>query len=115
MLEINLLGNLLNDPLVEKPSEARKRAAKAQTRQITMCGCEKHPVNPKKDVYMQHNHWLAQQHSKVESSRSDLYSVKAIGGSVEKYQPTYDFSGEEFEVTTEQMRIVNDREKKETN
>ena len=139
MMKINLLDNLIADPLVSKPDKQKStsyweeylakstivdpyvedKKLKATKRKITMCGCEKHPVNPKKDVYMQHNHWLAQQHPKVEYDierwSSDLYSVKAIGASIEKPQLTYDFSGEEFEVTTEQMRIVNDREKKETN
>jgi len=124
MMKINLLGNLL-DPLVEKPSKEKatphweefvanspiidpyvedKKDKSARKRKITMCGCGNHPVNPKKDIYKQHNHWMAQQHLKTESHNSNLYGVKSIGTNIKKYVPTYDFSGEEFEITAEEIR-----------
>ena len=132
MMKINLLDNLLADPLVSKPDNqnptpyweeylarstivdpyVEDKKFKATKRKITMCGCNKHPVNPKKDIYQQHNHWMAQQHPKTESRNSDLHSVKVVGASIKKFKLTYDFSGEELEVTTEQMRYVRDKEKK---
>tara|TARA_Y100000034_G_C6903237_1_gene418382 strand:+ start:1033 stop:1386 length:354 start_codon:yes stop_codon:yes gene_type:complete len=113
MIKINLLDNLLADPLVSSPPkpeiQARWAAMLADTettqkRKITMCGCGNHPVNPKKDIYRQHNHWMAQQHPKTERRNSDLYGVVGIGASIKKYVPTYDFSGEEFETTAEELR-----------
>ena len=72
---INLIGNsgIPSGPLIESPKESQAR----RKRSITMCGCGNHPVNPKKDVYKQHNHWLAQQHPKAENNFSKLHGIKS--------------------------------------
>jgi hypothetical protein len=75
-------------------------------RKITMCGCGNHPVNTKKDVYMQHNNWVMQFHPKMENGRSSLQTIRGL--TKESYQPLYDFSGDEFEVTTREMREFED-------
>ena len=99
MMKINLLGKPSN-PLVSKPDKEKAKKywkvvgfidpsivlsdppkpKKSQDpkRKITMCGCGKHPVNPKKDVYKQHNHWLAQQHPKTEHNFSKLQGMKSF-------------------------------------
>jgi len=124
MMKINLLDNLLADPLVNKPDKEQSKKyweeylarstivdpyvedkkRKAEKRKITMCGCDKHPVNPKKDIYMQHNHWMAQQFERVESKTSGLHGVKAVGASIPKPKLSYDFSGEDFELSPEEIR-----------
>jgi len=119
MIKINLLDNLLADPLVVAPSAekiqdrwaqmvAEKKPENTVKRKITMCGCGNHPVNPKKDVYTQHNHWMAQQFPKTESRRSNLYGVKGLDEPSKKYTSTYDFSGEEFEMSSAELRQFND-------
>ena len=86
-MKINLLDNLIPNPLVEKPDwekiqsrwqDMENKKGKPAKRKITMCGCGKHPVNPKKDVYKQHNHWLAQQHPKTENNFSKLQGMKSF-------------------------------------
>jgi len=72
-----------------------------------MCGCGNHPINPRKDPYMQHNKWAAQFHSKMESGRTDIRNIKGIGVSEPVIKPTYDFSGDEFEITPEELRKFN--------
>ena len=121
MNKINLIGNLITDPFIIEPKSAKvkhrdawppppmKKPKKAKKKEIeiktiVMCGCGNHPINPNKDPYMQHNNWAAQMHPHDESGRSDIRRVKGIGASVPKPNPTYDFSGEEFEVTNEEMR-----------
>ena len=122
MIKINLLDNLLADPLVVAPSAQKiqdrwaqmleeKKLKATRKRKITMCGCGNHPVNPNKDVYKQHNHWMAQQKPKMESKKSDLYGTKGIGASIKKYVPVYDFSGDEFEMSNTELRKFNERKK----
>ena len=121
MMKVNLLGNL--GPITQKPSVAKKKMMKKphkkqipddeevtqpEIRTIHWCGCGNHPINPKKDPYMQHNKWAAQFHPKVESSRTDIRGVKGIGFSEKTpAKPSYDFSGEEFEVTNDDLRKFN--------
>ena len=80
MIEINLLDNLLPHPIIDNPNwekiQYRWKEMEKKKRKITMCGCGNHPVNPKKDVYKQHNHWLAQQHPKTENTFSKLHGIK---------------------------------------
>jgi hypothetical protein len=68
-----------------------------------MCGCGNHPINPKKDVYKQHNNWAAQFHRGMESGRTDIRSVKGVDRP-QTPKPTYDFSGDEFEVGNDELR-----------
>jgi len=128
MMKVNLLGNL--GPVTQKPSAAKKRMMKKslkkdikhqkqtpdddeevtqpEIRTIHWCGCGNHPINPKKDPYKQHNNWAAQFHPKVESSRTDIRGIKGIGFSEKTpAKPTYDFSGDEFEVTNNELRKFN--------
>ena len=110
---INLIGNM--GPLVEEPKIAKqklnkqssKKNKKPEIKTIIMCGCGNHPINPKKDPYMQHNKWLAQFHPITENGRTDVRAVKGIKAAPKTNTPTYDFSGEEFEVSNEQLRKVN--------
>ena len=122
MNKINLMDNLIADPFTIEPKTAKvkhrdawpppsmKKAKKAKKKEpeiktIVMCGCGNHPINPNKDPYMQHNNWAAQFHPKMESSRTDIRGIKSVGFSEKTpTQPSYDFSGEEFEVTNEEMR-----------
>mgnify|MGYP003643969123 CR=1 FL=1 len=116
MNKINLMDNLITDPFTIDPKEARKKSRKKswpskktkkepEIKTIVMCGCGNHPINPKKDPYKQHNNWASQFHPKVESSRTDIRGIKGVGYSA-KTPPknSYDVSGEEFEVTNEEMR-----------
>jgi len=127
MMKINLLGNL--GPITQRPSVAKKRMMKKshkkdtkhqeqtpddeevtqpEIRTIHWCGCGNHPINPKKDPYMQHNNWAAQFHPKMESSRTDIRGIKGIGFTEKTPAKfTYDFSGEEFEVTNDDLRKFN--------
>ena len=124
MNKINLMGNLITDPFTIEPKTAKTKHRDAwppppmdkvektkkeekEIKTIVMCGCGNHPINPKKDPYMQHNKWAAQFHPKTESGRSDILNIKGIGKSPSKPNPTYDFSGDEFEVTMEEMRKVS--------
>jgi hypothetical protein len=122
MNKINLLGNLMSDPFTIEPKEAKiKRRGswpskktsekKPETKTIVMCSCENHPVNPRKDIYKQHNHWVAQQDFKLESNNTRLQGIKGIGISAQKpYVPTYDFSGEDFETDWNEIRKVNSKD-----
>ena len=115
MNKINLMDNLIADPFTIDPKEARRKSRKSwpskktkkepEIKTIVMCGCGNHPINPKKDPYKQHNNWASQFHPKVESSRTDIRGIKGVGYSA-KTPPknSYDVSGEEFEVTNEEMR-----------
>ena len=82
---------------------------KTEIKTIVMCGCGNHPINPKKDPYKQHNNWAAQFHPYDESGRSDIRNVKGVVPKPQKPNPTYDFSGDEFEITSEQLRGFNDK------
>jgi hypothetical protein len=116
MNKINLMDNLIADPFTIDPKEARKKSRKSwpskktkkeepEIKTIVMCGCGNHPINPKKDPYKQHNNWASQFHPKVESSRTDIRGIKGVGYSAKTpAKNSYDFSGEEFEVTNEEMR-----------
>ena len=126
MNKINLIGNLITDPFTIEPKDAKvkhrdawppppmKNKKKAKNKEpeiktIVMCGCGNHPINPKKDPYKQHNNWAAQFHPHDESGRSDIRNVKGVIPKPQKPNPTYDFSGDEFEVTLEQLRGFNDK------
>ena len=99
----------LHDQEGKNKEKVEEKELEIQT--IIMCGCGNHPINPKKDPYKQHNIWAAQFHPKQESGRTDIRSVKGIGSSQNKYKPSYDFSGEEFEVTPAEMRKLNENKK----
>jgi hypothetical protein len=110
---INLLGNL--GPIhdgdgANKGDEAKEIGEEEETepeiRTIVMCGCGNHPINPKKDVYKQHNNWAAQFHRGLESGRTDIRGIKGIDRPPIP-KPTYDFSGDEFELTADEMRKFN--------
>ena len=126
MNKINLMDNLIADPFTIEPKNAKvkhrdawppppmKNKKKAKKKEpeiktIVMCGCGNHPINPKKDPYKQHNNWAAQMHPHDESGRSDIRNVKGVIPKPQKPNPTYDFSGDEFEVTLEQLRGFNDK------
>jgi hypothetical protein len=104
---INLLGNM--GPAEKEPQVAEQKEDKEEIviRTITWCGCGNHPINPKKDRYKQHNIWMAQFHPFDENGQSDIRRVKGIGASKRKPKPTYDFSGEEFEVTNAELYKYN--------
>lgn len=82
MMQINLLDNLIPDPLVQNPDwqkiQSRWEDMENKKRKITMCGCGNHPVNTKKDVYMQHNNWVMQFHPDMESGKTDVRKIKGI-------------------------------------
>jgi len=108
---INLLGNLgpLHDDEgsnKEQEAEEDREVTEPEIRTIVMCGCGNHPINPKKDVYKQHNNWAAQFHRGMESGRTDIRGVKGIDRP-QTPKPTYDFSGDEFEMTADEMRKFN--------
>ena len=125
MNKINLIGNLITYPFTIEPKSAKVKHRDAwppppmkrpktkkkepEIKTIVMCGCGNHPINPKKDPYMQHNNWAAQFHPKTESGRSDIRHIKGVRPRSDKYTPTYDFSGDEFEVTSTEMRELNDK------
>ena len=106
MIKINLLDNLI-DPLVVKPSkekiqqhwqdqiiptkivdphaEGTIQKIGVKKHKITWCSCKKHPVNPHKDIYNQHNHWLRQQlGGPVETFNSQIDNATPIGVSHQK-------------------------------
>tara|TARA_R110000824_G_scaffold208497_1_gene394338 strand:+ start:198 stop:557 length:360 start_codon:yes stop_codon:yes gene_type:complete len=112
---VNLLGNLgpIHDDVgankteeAKEDEEAEEEKAEPEIRTIVMCGCGNHPVNPRKDVYEQHNNWAAQFHSGMESVRTGIRGIRGIG-KPSSSKPTYDFSGEDFEVTAEEVRKFN--------
>ena len=126
-IKIDLLGNL--GPVTVKPSAGKKKAMKKslkktkredeidsseektdpEIRTIHWCGCGNHPINPKKDPYKQHNKWAAQFHPKTESGRTDIRTIKGTGFSKKTpAKPTYDFSGDDFEVTNSELRKFKD-------
>jgi len=103
----NLLGNMDSSP--SEPSEPEETQDKEETtepeiRTVTWCGCGNHTINSNKDPYKQHNDWMAQFHPHDESGRTDIRRVKGVGISKSRAKPTYDFSGEEFEVTNDVLR-----------
>jgi len=109
---INLIGNL--GPLTTKPRVAKKKAltrtskvnkqkTEPEIKTITWCGCGNHPINPKKDPYMQHNKWMAQFHPQTESARTDIRGVEGVKKS-HPCVPTCDFSGEEYEITNQELQ-----------
>jgi hypothetical protein len=110
MIKINLLDNLIPEPLVQKPDwqkiQIRWKEMENKKRKITMCGCGNHPVNIKKDVYMQHNNWVMQFHPKMESGRTNLHQIKGLNK--EPCELQYDFSGEEHEITSTELREFGD-------
>ena len=107
MMKINLLDNFVADPIVESPSEAKKRFMSRKWN-VSWCSCGKHPVNPNKDVYVQHNLWVRQQMNPVETGGSQLHHVQGIGASIPKYELSYDFSGDEFEMNNTELRRFNE-------
>jgi hypothetical protein len=114
MNKINLMNNLIIDPFAIDPKEARKKTRKfwpskktkkeePEIKTIVMCGCGNHSINPMKDPYIQHNKWVTQFHRGIESGVTNIQNIKGIE-KVSTPKPTYDFSGEEFEVTPEELR-----------
>lgn len=120
MNKVNLMDKLIADPFTIEPWEAKSKNRKVwktiknkprrKKREIVtrvMCGCGNHPINPKKDPYTQHNKWAAQFHPGKESGRTDIRNVKGVGVSADQIKPTYDFSGEEFEMSDAELRKFN--------
>jgi len=120
MNKINLMDKLIADPFTIEPREAKlknRKAWKTTKKKVTrkkreivtrvMCGCGNHPINPKKDPYTQHNKWAAQFHPGKESGRTDIRNVKGIGASAPQLKPTYDFSGDDFEMSPEELRKIS--------
>jgi len=69
---INLLGNLgpIHDPAgtnKKDTDDTEEEKTEPEIKTIVMCGCGNHPINPRKDVYKQHNNWAAQFHRGMES------------------------------------------------
>ena len=52
---------------------------------------------------------MVQQRNRVEEGDSKLRGVKGIGASIKKFEPTYDFSGEEFEMSPEELRKTKNK------
>ena len=106
----NLLGNMGPVPDKETEEESEEETAQdeektePEIRTIVWCGCGNHTINPKKDPYKQHNMWAAEHHPLDEDGLSDIRKVKGIGASKKAPKPTYDFSGDEFEVTNDILR-----------
>jgi len=109
---INLLDNLgpIHDPTGtnKEDTDEEEEKEEPEIRTIVMCGCRNHPINPKKDVYKQHNNWAAQFHRGMESGRTDIRNIKGIGKPITA-KPTYDLSGDEFEITADEVRKFNDK------
>tara|TARA_Y100001938_G_scaffold140892_1_gene209799 strand:+ start:246 stop:587 length:342 start_codon:yes stop_codon:yes gene_type:complete len=86
---------------------------------LVMCGCGNHMINTNKDPYTQHNQWIEGElepelASSIESPRSFLEKTKGINISAPKPDPSYDFSGEEFEVPLADLRNARKHDKGET-
>jgi hypothetical protein len=73
---------------------------------LVMCGCKNHFIDSRHDPYEEHNKWVKAEGRKIEGGGSNLNNVRGIGVSEPKHKPTYDFSGDEFEVTNEELRKV---------
>ena len=74
---------------------------------LIMCGCGNHLIDSTKDPYKEHNDWIENDEvRKVESGTSALHNLKGIGVSAPKISHSYDFSGEEFEVTNRELKEV---------
>ena len=73
---------------------------------LVMCGCKNHFIDSRKDPYEEHNNWVEGAARKIESAGSHLNHVRGTGVSAPKLKPSYDFSGEEFEVTNDVLRKV---------
>ena len=72
-----------------------------------LCGCGKHVIDSREDVYKQHNEWIDSFSKKVESSDSRLQNVKGVVSTrPKKIKLSYDFSGDEFEVDPSEIRKV---------
>jgi hypothetical protein len=89
MNKINLIGNLITDPFTIEPRKAKVKNRKAwkpkikekKKREITtmvMCGCGNHPINPKKDPYMQHNKWAAQFHPEERKRDEQIFDMLKV-------------------------------------
>jgi hypothetical protein len=48
----------------------------------------------------------------VEQEQSQLQDATPIGASIKKFEPTYDFSGEDLEMSPEELRKVRDDQEK---
>jgi len=69
------------------------------------CGCGHHTIDSTKDPYKEHNRWVEGiSTAHVERNTSAIQNVRGIGSSLPKRTPSYDFSGEEFEVDNETLR-----------
>lgn len=101
MTHINLLGNL---DLFDDEEETEEEI---QLDTLIMCGCGNHLIDSTKDPYKEHNNWIENDEvRKIESSTSALHNLKGTGASAPKISHSYDFSGEEFEVTNRELRKV---------
>ena len=95
----NLLGNL--GPIEEEEAEEE---SDYEITTMIMCGCKQHFIDSREDPYKEHNKWVEKKAGHgVEDGQSRLQGVKSIKRHV-KMEQSYDFSGEEFEVTFEEMR-----------
>jgi hypothetical protein len=98
----NLLGNL-------GPSSCDDHEEEDEVEIVTQvwCGCGSHKIDPGKDVYRQHNQWIEEEFGrgvKIESGGTSLENIKNLYVAPRRKRPSYDFSGEEFEITNEEMR-----------
>jgi hypothetical protein len=97
----NLLGNI--GPIEEQEEETEEELEYEITTMI-MCGCKQHFIDSRKDPYKEHNKWVeGKKGYGVEDGKSHLQGVKEKKRFVRMKQ-AYDFSGEEFEVTSDELR-----------
>ena len=73
---------------------------------LIMCGCGHHVIDRRQDPYKEHNRWVeSADANKIENSFSKVRHIKGIEPAP-KPSPSYDFSGDDFELSTEDLRKV---------
>jgi hypothetical protein len=74
---------------------------------LIICGCGHHAIDGREDPYKEHNRWVESTDANhIENTFSVVRNIKGIGASVPKPSHSYDFSGDDFEVSTEDLRKI---------
>ena len=101
MSDIDFWDDFLDD--LDFDDDDEEEEVELQT--LIMCGCGQHAIDGRKDPYQEHNRWIEGISTNyIENSFSIVQNLKGIGVSAPKRTHSYDFSGDEFEVTNEQLR-----------
>ena len=73
---------------------------------LIICGCGHHAIDGREDPYKEHNRWVESTDAKhIENTFSVVRNIKGIKPPPDRSH-SYDFSGDDFELSPEDLRKI---------